>query len=171
MRAGVVDDTNHKRMVEWTDKEQRTLESAKACTKELRVRASHLRKELQRTREEASAAKTKETRVALRSRYVVNLKNMELPPGISVTPMYDVEAVDVTQIVWKVAWKTEGGEETEFIMDMTSSGYPFKCPVIENEAHGNVKFHETLDKLMEQWSPAITPANLVVMLHAASNTD
>jgi hypothetical protein len=48
-------------------------------------------------------------------------------------------------------------------------GYPFKCPVIENEAHGNVQFHEILDKLIVQWTPAITPANLIVMLHAASN--
>jgi len=98
-----------------------------------------------------------------------NLADMDVPEDIQVEQRYGVDHAD--QLEWRVSW-----EGVRFTMDLRlnlragtddSSGlrYPLACPVtaVDTETPG---FRTALDAAREEWSPATTPANLVVALHA-----
>jgi len=95
-------------------------------------------------------------------RLAKNLADMDVPEDIHVEQRYGEDHAD--QLEWRVSW-----EGVRFVMDLRkgtdTSSYPFACPVTAVELE-TPEFRRNLDAARKGWSPATTPANLVVALHA-----
>lgn len=142
----------------------------------------------------ARNAKNKLARAKKRFDLATNLHRMCLPPAICIEWPRNSEVEDFLWIVsWNVlddtadtahtARRTENNDVVEgiqqqqqqttrvvFTMNMTidttqsSQKYPFASPV-ERVLEGDEIFEDVLRRACEQWSPATSPANFVLMLY------
>lgn len=119
---------------------------------EIKKRSAEIRAESQEIRNELGRQKR-------RMRLAKNIRDMELPDAIRVEQIYEGD-----DLMWRVSWDGVG-----FLMDLRNrsaeGGFPFRCPVsvVETETP---TFRKRLDAMCRDWSPAASPANVVVALYA-----